>query len=412
MENKKIVKIGIFGLWRGSDFIESILANNAEIVALCDMNKEKLEEVGKRLGGEPACYESFDDFVNHPMDAVLLANYCHEHAPFAIRLLEKDISVISECLTNVTMAEGVALARAVRKSKGFYMLSENYPYMLFNQEIRRVYQGGTLGKVLFAEGQYNHPFNPTLVDYVNRLTPDLKHWRNFLPRSYYITHSLAPLMYATGSNPVRVTAMPVFAPKEGSASYVGDQAAIITTLNDDNSVFNVTGCAAFGAHGNSYRLCCEKGQIENIRGMGNRVMLRYNPWQVPEGEKENNCYVPVLNDPDADWIYKAGHGGGDFFIIRKFIECVRNGETPDMDVYFGTRMSSVAILAHRSLLEGGVPYDIPDFSKEEDCVKWENDDLTPFYHSDGREPTIPCCSKPDYLPTEEAKAAFNKSRGR
>ena len=35
-------------------------------------------------------------------------------------------------------------------------------------------------------------------------------------------------------------------------------------------------CLAFGAHDNAYRLCCEKGQIENLRGMGDRVMLRYN----------------------------------------------------------------------------------------------------------------------------------------
>ena len=33
--------------------------------------------------------------------------------------------------------------------------------------------------------------------------------------------------------------------------------------------------------------------------------------------------------------------------------------------------------------------------------KYENDRLTPFYGSDGSEPTIPCCSQPDYKPTDE-----------
>ncbi len=32
------------------------------------------------------------------------------------------------------------------------MLAENYPFMLFNQEMKRVYNGGTLGKAVFAEG--------------------------------------------------------------------------------------------------------------------------------------------------------------------------------------------------------------------------------------------------------------------
>ena len=41
---------------------------------------------------------------------------------------------------------------------------------------------------------------------------------------------------------------------------------------------------------------------------------------------------------------------------------------------------------------GGVAYDVPDFRKEEDRVKFENDRETPFYGSDGSEPTIPCSS--------------------
>ena len=48
-----------------------------------------------------------------------------------------------------------------------------------------------------------------------------------------------------------------------------------------------------------------------------------------------------------------------------------------------------------------MPYDIPDFKKEEDRVKYENDHETPFYYSDGREPTIPCSSHPGYHPSEQ-----------
>jgi len=51
------------------------------------------------------------------------------------------------------MGDAVALVRAAEKSDAIYMLAENYPYMKFNQEMRRVYQNGDLGKVLFAEGE-------------------------------------------------------------------------------------------------------------------------------------------------------------------------------------------------------------------------------------------------------------------
>ena len=71
-------------------------------------------------------------------------------------------------------------------------------------------------------------------------------------------------------------------------------------------------------------------------------------------------------------------------------------------------MSSVAILGHRSMLEGGAPYDIPDFRKEEERVKYENDRATPFYGTDGSAPSIPCCSKNDYAPTEGQLALYHR----
>ena len=59
------------------------------------------------------------------------------------------------------------------------------------------------------------------------------------------------------------------------------------------------------------------------------------------------------------------------------------------DFHSAVTMSSVGIPAHRSVPEGSVPYDIPDFRKEEDRVKYENDRLSPFYGSDGSLPTLP-----------------------
>ena len=40
----KTVKMGVFGLGRGSTFYNNILLNNGEIVAVCDRQEEKLEE--------------------------------------------------------------------------------------------------------------------------------------------------------------------------------------------------------------------------------------------------------------------------------------------------------------------------------------------------------------------------------
>ena len=412
----KKIRIGIFGYCRGSYYVDNFLYNNGEVVAVCDKREDRLEEAKQKLGDTVTVYKEFDSFIEHDMDAVLLTNYFHEHTEYAIRCLEKNIHVLCECVSNATMAEGVQLVEAAEKSKAIYMLAENYPYMNFNREMKRVYDGGTLGKCLYAEGEYNHAGNPygstpDAWENIRFLYDSEKHWRCYLPKTYYVTHSLAPIMYATGANPVRVTAMPVYFPWPEDcdrASYVGEKAAIITTLNDDDSVFKFTGHAGFGASDNSYRLCCEKGQIENIRGGGGKVMLRYDGWHKPEDKETVNYYMPDLGDKDAELIKKAGHDGGDFCVTREFLNCVRENRQSDFDVYFATRMSSVAILGHRSLMEFGVPYDIPDFRNKEDREKYRNDTLSPFYYSDGREPTIPCCSRPDYKPTQRQIDGFNK----
>ena len=153
------------------------------------------------------------------------------------------------------------------------------------------------------------------------------------------------------------------------------------------------GCAGYGAHHNSYRICCDKGQVENVRGTGGKIMLRYNAWNVPEGQEANNFYMPDWNDPQENLIEKAGHGGGDFLVIREFFTCIRENKKPEFDEYFATNMASVAILAHKSILNGGIPYDVPDFRREADREKYENDRETPFYGIDGSAPTVPCASR-------------------
>ena len=394
---KRTIKFAVFGLGRGSSFYKSILANNGDVVAVCDRNPAKLEEAKEKLGRDVATYTDFDAMLDYPgLEAVFLCNFFHEHTPYAIKALERNIHVLSECTSNSTMAEGVALVRAAERSKAIYMLSENYPFMKFNKEMHRICQEGTLGKILYAEGEYNHPVDPYGHKELKGLRPYPTHWRNLLPRTYYVTHSLAPLMHMTGAFPVRVTAMPVYHPfPADSIQHVGvqDRAAIITCLNHDDSVFRITGCAAFGAHGNSYRVCGVNGQVENVRGGDGKVMLRYNKWSIPEGAERKSYYEPAWNDKDEALIEESGHGGGDFLVIREFFDCIREGKRPEFDVYFATTMASVGILAHRSLLERGVPYDIPDFRKEEDRKKYENDTLTPFYGSDGSVPTIDADSR-------------------
>ena len=95
MENpimKRTVKFGIFGLGRGGSFYNTVLLNNGEIVAVCDLNEKKLADAKKHLGENLATYTDFDEFINHEgLEAIFLCNYFHEHAEYAIKALKKII---------------------------------------------------------------------------------------------------------------------------------------------------------------------------------------------------------------------------------------------------------------------------------------------------------------------------------
>lgn len=408
------IKIGVFGAGRGVDIAQNFMLLNCDIVALCDCRRDRLKRGSERLPESTALYDDFDSFIEHDMDAVVLANFFHEHAPYAIRCFEKGLHVFSECISNGTMAEGVELVKAFEKTNNVvYMLAENYPQMKFNREMKRICDTGTLGSIMYAEGEYNHPGDPFNSGFRKTYNYFPEHWRNYLPATYYITHSLGPVMWATGATPKKVTAMPIRIENTDDIptnKQSDDKTAIILTQNDDNSVFRVTGCASFGGHHNAYRICGTKGQIENPPGMGEKVILRYNDWQLPEGAEEISCYDPSWNDPDEEFIKTSGHGGGDYLTARMFLDCIKEKRQPEhpFDIYSATVMSSVAILAHHSVLEGGGTFDIPDFRQESDRQKYENDRRTPFICSDGRMPDLPSGSEPCCGPTAKQFELYMK----
>ncbi len=409
----KRIKLGIFGARRGMDYAKSFLYLDCDIVAICEKRENIRNSVAEKLGLRDGLYDNFDEFIKHDMDAVFIANNFHEHTPYILECFKRNIHVLSECITNATMAEGVKLMRAYKDTKSIFMLAENYPFMPCNREIKRVCDSGTLGQLLYAEGEYNHPVNPYDEEFYAMHVYDPKHWRNYLPASYYVTHSLGPIMRATGATPKIVSAQAVFAPfpaDRPSGKHTADRAAIITTKNDDDSVFRFTGCASFGAHHNAYRVCGSEGQIENIRGYRQKMLLRYNDWSKPEGMEEVNVYEASFEDNDIDIIKKSGHGGSDFIVARTFINAIKENTQPEFpfDLKSAVAMSSVALLAHRSILEGGKPFNIPDFSKEDDCKLYENDYLSPFFGSDGSEPSLPSCSHTDYKPSDKQLSLYKK----
>ncbi|MBQ2707844.1 MAG: hypothetical protein IJF67_06220, partial [Clostridia bacterium] len=196
-------------------------------------------------------------------------------------------------------------------------------------------------------------------------------------------------------------AMASFKPEtvKGTAKHVADMVSVLLLQTDKNAVFRVTGCAGFAQHGNYYRLACTKGTVESNRE-NDKVTLTYNTWDKPEGAEVTSTYDANWSDPVlGELAGGAGHGGGDFFAIYHFIKALENGTEPYWNVYRATAMASCAILAHRSILNGNIGYDIPDFRREEDRLKYEYDRSSPFPDENGNV-NFPVSSQP-YKPSAE-----------
>jgi predicted dehydrogenase len=83
------IRVGIFGAGRGMELAKSFMLLDTEIVALCDNHAGRREAALKRLDKGVAAYDNFDEFIEHPMDAVILANNFYQHAPYTIKCFEK-----------------------------------------------------------------------------------------------------------------------------------------------------------------------------------------------------------------------------------------------------------------------------------------------------------------------------------
>ena len=199
----KKIRIGVLGAYRGTSMINyCIRAENAEVVAICDKATELLEQHRKSAEGlNITFYDNFDDFILHDMDAVVLANYANEHAPFAIRALKAGKHVFSEVLPVQTMKEAVELIEAVEETGLVYAYGENYCYMPAPYEMRKLYREGKIGEFEYGEGEYIHNCEPI---WHNITYGEADHWRNNIYSTFYCTHSLGPIIHITGLRPVSV----------------------------------------------------------------------------------------------------------------------------------------------------------------------------------------------------------------
>ena len=115
-----------------------------------------------------------------------------------------------------------------------------------------------------------------------------------------------------------------------------------------------------------YSLQGTNGCYEAPRGFGDgpKIWLADrsgdpNEWRsLWDFEKE---FMPALwRNPPAE-ARRAGHGGGDYFEVAEFIQAIRTGAPPPIDLFLALDMTVPGLVSQESIARGGVPLPVPDF---------------------------------------------------
>ena len=372
----KKVRIGVLGAYRGTSMINYCKrADHAEVVAICDKSPEALDaQRADAEGLDIAFYESFDDFIEHDMDAVVLANYANEHAPFAIRCLKKGLHVFSEVLPVQNMKEAVELVEAVEESGLVYAYGENYCYMPAPYEMKKLYRQGVIGEFEYGEGEYIHNCE-SIWHSITYGEED--HWRNNMYATFYCTHSLGPIIHMTGLRPVSVTGF------EGGMNQrnlrvgaKGGQFGIeMVTLENGGMIKSIHG----GLYRNSiwYSVYGSKGRLECGRedAMDGHIGKLYiNKDEYDGGYETGSLNAVFPQHAPAGEVEGFGHGGSDFFSMYYFIKKILGDEDADtIDVYEALDMFLPGLFAYRSVMAGGIPMELPNLRDKTQRDKWRHD---------------------------------------
>jgi hypothetical protein len=400
------VRLGYIGVGlRGRSHIgEGLLRDDVEIVAICDTQESSLQfcrqqfrKAGKPLpkeytGGLDA-YKGLLD--RKDIDAVIIATPWEFHRPQAIDAMKAGKYVGCEVIAGITVDDHWDIVHTSEQTGIPYMTLENVCYRRDVMAALNMVRQGLFGEITHLEGGYQHNLRDVLF---NDGKTDGGKGVLFGPKAFseaqwrtqwnidrngdiYPTHGAGPVMhYANITRGNRYTNLVSFASKSrGLNAYIeelspGNPETKINFKNGD-VVTTMINCA----NGETIMLSHDT-HLPRPYSLGFRVQGTKGIWMdVNESIYiENKSKKEDEWDPAKEWFEKydhplwkkyenlaagAGHGGMDWFVFNAFVEAVKKkGPTP-IDVYDSVTMSVITPLSEKSLAEGNMPQEFPDFTR-------------------------------------------------
>jgi predicted dehydrogenase len=373
MKNGKL-RVGIAGR-RGISTAGGFRAlPQAELTAMCDVDEARLNQDADQHE-IPQRFTRFADMLDH-VDAVVVSTPMQLHAPQAVMALKAGKHVLSEVTACVSLEECWQLADAVRTSGAMYMMAENYCYMRDNVLIHAMAGKGLFGDVYYGEGEYLHD-----VKFLHHNSDGSPTWRYYWQvgqnGSTYPTHSLGPVMqWFTAVDPSEriESVVCVGTGRHTDPEHPQDDTSILLCKLRSGKLIRVrVDMMSNRPHHMTYYTLqgtqgvYEASRLDNQRG---NVWLGENPGAGPVRD-EHRKWMPIeqfdehlpehWKNPPPEAL-RAGHGGGDYFVVKDFVDAVENETKPPIDVYTALEWTAAGLCSQISIANGGAAVKVPDFS--------------------------------------------------
>jgi len=388
-----VVRIGFIGLGnRGPGAVSRMSKiDGVEIKALCDIRPEKAEKAKLLLANtshRPDMYTAGENdwkkvCERKDIDLIYIATPWSMHAPMAVYAMEHGKHAASEVPAAVTMEECWQLVETSEKTKKHCMILENCCYDFFELMTLNMARQGYFGEIVHTEGAYIH----ALLESNFEKEGYYDMWRlkeNMRNGSLYPTHGLGPIAQVLDVNR-------------------GDRMDYLTSMSSNDFMMAAKAKELAATDGfykpfenKSYRGNMNTTTIRTVKGK--TMMIQHDvtsprPYsrihlvsgtkgtalKYPEPPRISNGHEGWLNETEfkaleekyAPPIVKrvgelakqiGGHGGMDFLMDWRLIDCLRNGLPLDIDVYDAAAWSAVAPLSEKSVANRSNAVDVPDFT--------------------------------------------------
>lgn len=364
------IRVGIAGQ-RGGAFLSGLRAlPQVEVAALCEINETLLQEQAEKYD-VPGRFTRFEDMLE-AVDAVVVATPMQLHAPQAIAALNAGKHVLSEVTAAVSLEQCWRLADAVKASDATYMLSENYCYLHDNVLVREMARKGMFGDLYFGEGEYIHDVKD-LHHHADGSPTWRYYWQVGTNGSTYPTHSLGPVMqwfHAADPSERIDYIICLGSGRHTDPEHPHDDTSLLLCKLQSGKLIKVRlDMISNRPHQMTYyALQGTRGAYEasRIPGQPGHIWLggeaeednHHRKWQPLAGYEE---HLPAHWRNPPEEALKAGHGGGDYWIVRDWIDAIETGAPPPINVYHGLEWTAAGLCSQLSIDNGGVPIRVPDF---------------------------------------------------